>query len=133
VNPTPHAFEATALGSVRDTLTHLVLPHIEDKWAASYLRSSLSVLAAVDARLRLGHHADDEERVASRDLLHALGRRVATDDLEVLRAEVENALAGPPSGHAAEGERADAWAAYRRRVLEASATLWREAADLEQM
>jgi hypothetical protein len=73
-----------------------IAPHVQDKWAASALRSAAQLLKHVALRTESEARVLGEDNRDVREVLRtALPRLAAHDELSALREVVESALAGP--------------------------------------
>jgi hypothetical protein len=135
VSDSSATLEESLVRSLRVTLAELVLPAVDDPWAASYLRSSLSVLAALQARLAVGGRTAEWEAQRTRELLAALGLPSGSqeEDVNQLRLRLEDAIGRAYADGDPGAQTRELLDAYRDEVLEAQRCLWHDASRLDQM
>ncbi|GAA4544049.1 hypothetical protein [Pseudonocardia xishanensis] len=128
--------------SAIETLSELVLPHVEDPWAASHLRGTVNLLTTLSARLEHEAAADAADVAMLDELLPRLAALVAapvaafaTDDVRARRDELERLIVLvhqlPASTEADAAHRL--LREHREAHVSRTTPLWRPAANLPVM
>ncbi len=110
------------INSVADALERQVLPTVQDKWAASAVRSAMQLLRHLALRVAQEPRILVEEAVDLRAVLQSARAQLSASNLADLKANVDGALALPePAAHdvLAMAQRDEQWLAVVEAILAA--------------